>query len=80
MGGATWPAVVVEVANGARGEPVTGAQELLATQASTLAADGIFGPETDKATRAFQEKVGLEVDGIVGPHTWQVLVVENQAS
>lgn len=34
--------------------------------------DGDFGPNTDKATRAFQKTHGLEVDGIVGPKTWKV--------
>lgn len=31
--------------------------------------DGIFGSKTEAAVRAFQEKNGLQVDGIVGPKT-----------
>lgn len=34
-------------------------------------ADGIFGSDTDKKTRAFQKSHGLGVDGIVGPKTWK---------
>ena len=34
--------------------------------------DGIFGPDTKRATLDFQKKYGLAQDGIVGPKTWKV--------
>ena len=33
-----------------------------------------FASATEAAVRAFQEKRGLRVDGICGPHTWETLV------
>lgn len=33
-------------------------------------ADGIFGPRTEAAVRAYQADRGIEVDGIVGRQTW----------
>ena len=35
-----------------------------------LDVDGIFGPDSDRAARLFQQEHGLEIDGIVGPTTW----------
>ncbi|MDC3417992.1 peptidoglycan-binding domain-containing protein [Aquibacillus salsiterrae] len=32
-------------------------------------ADGVFGPETERAVMRFQRQYGLEVDGLVGPLT-----------
>ncbi|MBD1381077.1 N-acetylmuramoyl-L-alanine amidase [Metabacillus arenae] len=32
--------------------------------------DGIFGPKTEAAIKDYQKRQGLEVDGIVGPITW----------
>jgi len=38
-----------------------------------LVVDGIFGPATLAAVKAFQQGSGLVVDGIVGPLTWNAL-------
>lgn len=38
------------------------------------AVDGKFGPNTDRAVRAFQGRYRLGVDGIVGPKSWVALV------
>lgn len=37
--------------------------------------DGIFGPNTQQATRAFQQENDLAPDGIIGPLTWAKLSV-----
>lgn len=53
------------------GQDVKDAQRRLNVHGArpALDVDGWFGPATDKATRAFQRKKGLEVDGIIGPRT-----------
>jgi hypothetical protein len=52
------------VKRGDRGEAVTKIQ-----QALDIPADGVFGPQTERAVKRFQRRRGLTVDGIVGPQT-----------
>lgn len=51
-----------------RGEAVKRVQEKVG-----VAADGIFGPNTEVAVRRFQTDKGLVPDGIVGPKTWEAI-------
>jgi peptidoglycan hydrolase-like protein with peptidoglycan-binding domain len=66
-----WPLV----RQGDRDHPVKTLQYLLRERGHSVAVDGIFGPKTDAAVRAFQRSAQLAVDGIVGPHTWSALIV-----
>lgn len=69
-------AAVTEIAladslrRGSRGTLVTQLQTKLKRWGYyTGAIDGVFGTGTEKAVKAFQKKVGLTADGIVGPKT-----------
>lgn len=42
--------------------------------------DGSFGPATDRAVRAYQERAGLHPDGIVGARTWERLRGSREAA
>ena len=74
VGDDTWPALIVEVASGATGAAVSAIQSQLNARIERVAVNGDFGPETDGLIRNFQGDLGLAVDGIVGPHTWDALV------
>jgi peptidoglycan hydrolase-like protein with peptidoglycan-binding domain len=41
-----------------------------------VALDGIFGPQTDAAVKAFQTSKGLTANGTVDPTTWKALIVQ----
>lgn len=58
---------------GSSGHDVIVAQFILKAQGFVLPVDGKFGARTDKVVKAFQRFNGLEVDGIVGPATWEAL-------
>lgn len=58
-------------------EPIKTLQYLLRQHGHhEVAADGIFGPITAAAVRAFQQSRHLVVDGIVGNQTWPALIVQ----
>ena len=63
------------VSQGAQDHPVRTLQDLLNEHGHGLTVDGVFGPLTDAAVRAFQQAKGLAVDGIVGPVTWGAVIV-----
>lgn len=56
--------------------PVRSLQQLLRARNHPVTVDGIFGPNTEAAVKAFQQSKNLAADGIVGPQTWPKLVVQ----
>ena len=69
---APWPLLK----RGDSGFPVRPLQHLLRARNRPVDVDGIFGPRTEAAVKAFQQSKGLAVDGIVGPETWPKLVLQ----
>lgn len=66
-----WPVV----RRGANGPTVYSIQHLLTHHGHTTNADGVFGPATEASVRAFEESLGLTLDGVVEAQTWVELVV-----
>lgn len=66
-----WPTLM----KGDSGNEVYAIQFLLLHHGQTPAADGIFGNETQSEVEDFQTLKNLKEDGIVGPETWQALIV-----
>lgn len=67
-----WPVVQ----NGNQGHPIRTLQFLLRAHGHTLAVDGMFGPVTEAAVKAFQTSKGMTADGIVTPQTWPALIIQ----
>lgn len=65
---------------GSKGDDVRQLQHQLNVVLGTnLAEDGVFGPGTEAAVRAFQQLKHLQVDGIAGPSTLNALETAYQA-
>lgn len=65
------------VSRGDRGKEVVDIQTRLRTLGYSLGgegADGHFGPQTERATREFQQRRLILSDGVVGENTWTELV------
>lgn len=62
------------LARGSRGDAVKILQGKLNLAGAHLEEDGVFGPLTLLAVRAYQKKNALLADGIVGPRTWGALL------
>lgn len=58
---------------GASGPAVAALQRALQQAGYSLAADGIFGPETKAMVLNLQRAARITADGIVGPATWTAL-------
>ena len=67
--------IMTTVKLGSRGEDVRILQKYLG-----LTADGVFGSGTDKRVKEWQRKKGLTPDGIVGPHSWEIIQREMAAA
>lgn len=64
---------------GNRGADVLAAQHLLVAADHDVETDAEFDSETEQAVEEFQDESGLDVDGVVGPDTWEALTVDLQA-
>lgn len=75
VGNQTWPVLIIEVSTGSTGEAVSAVQSQIRSRSGWLTVDGTFGPQTDSVVRSFQSFCELSVDGMVGPLTWNALVL-----
>jgi len=67
-----WPVVQ----NGSQGHPIRTLQFLLRAHGHNLTVDGMFGPATEAAVKAFQTSKGMTADGIMSAQTWSILIIQ----
>jgi peptidoglycan hydrolase-like protein with peptidoglycan-binding domain len=67
-----WPVVQ----NGSQGHPIRTLQFLLRAHGHNLNVDGMFGPATEAAVKAFQTSKGMTADGIMSAQTWSSLIIQ----
>jgi len=67
-----WPVVQ----NGSQGHPIRTLQLLLRAHGHNLTVDGMFGPATEAAVKAFQTSKGMTADGIMNAPTWSALIIQ----
>lgn len=79
VGTRTWDQLTHEfgVARGDRGPDVKAAQVQLRKNGYRITIDGVFGPRTEGAVRAAQQRYGLTVNGVVDATTWRALVTRH---
>lgn len=64
-----------QIKQGVTSDEVRALQILLnGRHGNSLTVDGIYGPKTESAVRAYQYWAGISVDGIAGLHTWSRLL------
>ena len=74
MSGTISPWPVVQKGN--QGHPIRTLQFLLRARGHNLTVDGMFGPATEAAVKAFQTSKGMTADGILSAQTWSTLIIQ----
>jgi len=67
-----WPVVQ----NGNQGHPIRTLQFLLRARGHNLTVDGMFGPATEAAVKAFQSNKGMTANGITSAQKWSSLIIQ----
>jgi peptidoglycan hydrolase-like protein with peptidoglycan-binding domain len=80
VGSLTWVHLSVPLRSGNRGPAVAALQRNLRVSYgyTAVVVDGVFGPRTHAAVRAFQSRFRLPADGTVGAATWTALMAHER--